>query len=275
MKLIVVLLISCLGSLAHAWTIDANFDSGTLGEKADGGGDGFHGSGGMSLYSDTEKLKGQSAQLSINGGETGYGNWGGEFTFPENVIKGETVWYLVHTFFPTTFDHYSYGEGNRLKFLRIHTKTETGDHIGYVDLLVDMKDDPTPYKWIYEGQNHWREVGVYSDLIVKGVWESYQMAVTFGDIPKDSGGVSEVKFWKNGKLIGHITDARTMNSPTDLVDRALLFTYWNGGSPKTQSMYVDEVKITNEAPSTVDSNGYSYLPSVNSNKPKLGTVTRD
>lgn len=240
---------------ASAWTIHADFDSGTIGSKASGENDGFSGAAGGSLYSNETSIRGNSAKLHIEKGKTGWGWWGGAFTFPAKLVRGDTIWYQVHVYFPEDFDHYSYGEGNRLKFLRIQTKSSENRNHGYVDLLIDKKGSTNPFKWIYEGENVWRNVGKPEDMIVKGVWESYQLQVTFDTIPLESGGKAETRVWKNGVLIGHITDRRTLKESTDFSNRALLFTYWNGGSPQTQSMYVDEITITNDTPSWTDSQG--------------------
>jgi hypothetical protein len=61
-----------------------------------------------------------------------------------------------------------------------------------------------------------------------------------------------VKFWKvvNGEiklLFSDYTD-KTLKNPGDKVDAFLLFTYWNGGASKTQSMYVDDIWLSTERP---------------------------
>ena len=50
---------------AHAWKIHSSFDEGGLGEKSDMGTDGFSTAAGRSLYSDEQKLKGQSVKLHV------------------------------------------------------------------------------------------------------------------------------------------------------------------------------------------------------------------
>lgn len=252
---------------AAAWTISADFDSGVLGTKADGGGDGFDGAGGNSIYTDEVTVSGQAAKLTIEEGKTGYGIWGGEFIFPEKIGSGDTIWYQVYTYFPAGFDHYSYGEGNRLKFLRIQTKSADNQNHGYVDLYIDQKGSASPFKWIYEGAARWKNVGNPEDLIVLDRWESYQMRVTLDDVPVDLGGKAEAFIWKNGRLLNHITDRQTLKTDTDFSNRALLFTYWNGGAPKTQSMYVDNITLTTDRPDMVDAQGNSMLPSIIPNPP--------
>lgn len=261
------MLLIALSTPAFAWTISADFDSGELGTQADRGGDGFHGAGGNSMYTDEQAISGHAARLTIEEGSTGYGSWGGEFIFPGKLVSGDTIWYQVHTYFPIGFDHYSYSGGGRLKFLRIQTSSSTGQNQGYVDLYIDKKDDPNPFKWIYEGESVWRNVGKPEDLIVLGTWESYQMRVTFDDVALDSGGLAEAYIWKNGQLLQHITDQKTLTTESDYSSRALLFTYWNGGSPKTQSMYVDNITLTTDRPSGLDAQGNYMLPSLIPNPP--------
>lgn len=261
------MLLATLASPTLAWTISADFDSGAIGTTADKGGDGFSGAGGKSTYTDEQALSGQAAKLTIEKGQTGYGTWGGEFRFPNRVGSGETIWFQVYTYFPEGFDHYAYAEGYRLKFLRIQTLSSSGSNHGYIDFYIDRQDDPNPFKWIYEGRQQWVNVGEPEDLIVKGQWESYQMRVTLGATPVASGGEAEIFIWKNGNLLSHITNQKTLISDTDYAPRALLFTYWNGGSPQTQSMYVDDVTITTDAPNFRDANGIRMLPSVIPNPP--------
>lgn len=277
MRLIKYVAVCALGLASlntSAWTLHADFDSGAIGTKADKNSDGFTGAGGGSLYSDETAIRGNSAKLHIEEGKTGYGSWGGEFIFPEKAVRGDTLWYQVHVYFPEGFDHYAYGEGGRLKFLRIQTKSASNKNHGYLDIYIDKKGSNVPFKWIYEGAPSWANVGEPNDQIVKGKWESYQMQVTLDNVPRSVGGLAEVRIWKNGELLTHITEKQTLKESTDYSKRALLFTYWNGGSPKTQSMYADQITITNERPSDTDREGNSRLRSQVTNPPaRLDSVT--
>lgn len=253
--------VALITSQAHAWRFYASFDEGVLGQKADKGGDGFHGAGGKSIYTNEQRLKGHAVKMQIQKGEEGYGNWGGVFPYPK-TYKGETIWFLVHTYMPKEFDHYAYSAGNRLKFLRLQTLTATGNNIGYNDIYFDMKNVVNPFAYIYEGENAWVEIGGASDYPVKDTWESYEIAVTFDNVSVDKGGKAQVKFWKNGVLLKDITNRITLRDADAYSDRALLFTYWNGGSPKDQFMYADEIVVTNETPSQVDAHGNKYIGGV-------------
>jgi hypothetical protein len=254
----------------NAWKFHASFDNGTLGQKADNGGDGFHGAGGRSVYTDEQKLKGQAVKMQIQKGEEGYGNWGGVFPYPK-TYKGETIWFLVHTYMPLEFDHYAYSAGNRLKFLRLQTLTAAGNNIGYNDIYFDMKSASNPFAYIYEGENAWVTIGGASEYPVKDTWESYEIAVTLDNVSVDNGGKGQVRFWKNGVLLKNITNRITLRDANAYSDRALLFTYWNGGSPKDQFMYADEITVTNEQPSQVDAQGNRYVGGLLKQRPVMTT----
>lgn len=201
-----------------------------------------------------------AAKLHITEKQTGYGFWGGAWQFPDRVYEGSTIWFSVHTFFPKDFEHYSFGQGGRLKFLRIKTKDGQGRHVGYNDLYINTKGSQVPFRFIYEGEQVWSNVGSSSEQIKKDTWENYQMAITLGSKSKNKGGMAEVFIWKNGRLLLHETNRITLSDPNGFADSALLFTYWNGGAPATQQMFVDEITITTAKPSETDNEGNPMLP---------------
>ncbi|WP_196159518.1 hypothetical protein [Reinekea sp. G2M2-21] len=273
-QLAIAFIQSMLCMPVYAWTINADFDDGNLGARADQGNDGFHGDGSETLYSNAQKLKGNSASISIEQGEEGFGSWGGAFNFPEALGKGDTLWLQVHAYYPKGYDNYSYSAGGRLKFLRIHTVDSSGSHCCYNDIYWEGSDSSTPLAFIFEGQDEWKQIGGMDDHINFDVWESYQIVTTFDTIPVDQGGLAEVRFYKNDQLIGKVTDSKTLNADNHTADFTFLFTYWNGGSPKTQTMWVDEITLTNETPPTLDSEGKPYLESLISKQPVLEEPTR-
>lgn len=90
-------------------------------------------------------------------------------------------------------------------------------------------------------------------------WESYEFYVKFHHKAKDDGGEAVVRFWKNGKLLKEVTDRKTLVNSSDYSQRTLLFTYWNGGAPKTQHMYVDNIVLTSQKPTNRDEKGNPYI----------------
>lgn len=245
----------------QAWTERRDFNGGTLGEKVD-----LHAQG-RTVYDNTHVLEGDmSAKLTAIEGETGYGNWGGYIAYPTPLQKGDEIWFRVNVYFPTGFDYRSYGEGNRLKFLRFDTLSASGSNQGYNDIYIDKIDSSVPFKYIKEaGLVGWRNIGDLSQLPKFDRWEAYEFYVYFDNIPKAQGGHAIVRFWKNGRLLREITDVNTLNEANSISTRALLFTYWNGGSPKTQSMWVDSIVLTSDTPDRKDELGNHYIgmPAIN------------
>jgi hypothetical protein len=272
---IVAAILALLPLYTFGWTIHADFENGSVGKKAETRVNAFHGAAGGSTYTTDQVMAGNmAARVSITQGETGYGMWGGEFIFPEKVVKGDTVWYLAHTYMPTGFDHYSYGEGNRLKFMRIQTFTSQGNNTGYNDIYFDQKGEKNPFSYIYEGGGFWVDMGGAAEFPKFNSWESYEMAVTFDNVPVSAGGKAEVKIWKNGVLLTHVKNSPTLQYADGYSNRALFFTYWNGGAPKSQYMYVDEITITNETPTRKDAQGNPYLGGlIISRRPKMSSAT--
>lgn len=258
--IVLALLNVSLVTSGNAWTVERNFNRGPVGAKASGP-DGFDSAQGRSVYSAVNVAEGDfSAQLTIRQGETGWGNWGGVIQHPDKLEAGDELWFRVRMWFPQGFDYFSYGEGNRLKVLRVHTADgSTGKHQGYNDILIDQKGSKSAFIFGFEGENRWRGIGAKSALPVFDRWETFELYMKFHPVAKASGGEAVIRFWKNGELLSEITDRKTLVSMNSVVTRSLLFTYWNGGAPKTQSMWVDDIVITSDTPRARDANGNRFI----------------
>lgn len=254
--LLSLLLFFVLATPVESWTVSFDFESGTDGE--------FCGleSGGSSIISSVQSYGGtKSCQFSIGEGKTGFGQWGGGITYPENLNRGDELWLRLNTYFPDGFDYNSYGEGLRLKFLRFHTASANGANEGYNDWYITgaHPGDSTPFKWIYEGEQRWVDVGNNTDKIRRRAWETYEMYVRFDNVSVADGGMATIRLWKNGRLIADINNRKTLSASTTISDYTYIFTYWNGGSPKTQSMYVDNIILTSDRPTRQDSSGNFFI----------------
>src|SRR5690625_7547391 len=116
---------------------------------------------------------------------------------------------------PENFDHYAYGEGGRLKFLRIQTLKSNGDSRGYNDLYFDKKGASQPYKWIYEGENRWSDVGSLNNPPKKEQWQSNEMSVTLDNVPASTGGIAKIGNWIHGRLLREISALKTLGAVHD------------------------------------------------------------
>jgi len=272
---------SCVAALmytqaASAWTLARNFNQGTAGSVAKSNVDGFSGTCAGAFYSYVNVSEGPlAAELNVEGGSTGYGYWGGTFTLPENIQKGGELWFRVKTYMPIGFNYDSTSEGNRLKFIRFHTMSPTSSNEGYDDWYINPRGSKTPFSWIFEGEQKWSDFGGAEDVIQLGQWEVYEMYVYFDDVAVDNGGKARVRLWKNGKLLKDITDRKTLVRTTSYVDRVHLFTYWNGGAPQTQKMWVDDIVLTTDTPLKKDAQGNAFVgldPSTNYAAPPVAPV---
>jgi len=251
---------------ASAWTITQGFD-----DRTTGGSCGWDAAGGSTASTAVVASGTKSCQLSVTQGDTAYGMWGGIINHPENVKRGQELWFRLRTFMPAGFNYNSIGEGNRLKFLRVHTRTASTENNGYNDIYISPKGVNPVYQFIYEGEQVWDPIGTVTGVltgvlaggnthaIALGQWETYEYYIKFDTVSVDKGGMSRVRFWKNGSLMADMTDRITLRSTDAYSDRTHIFTYWNGGSPATQKMYVDDVVLTTDTPSGRDAKGNPFV----------------
>ncbi|WP_339668555.1 hypothetical protein [Dasania marina] len=258
---IIVIGVMCATNV-FAWTKYINFNNGVLGSQTYNN-DGFSDAAGGTYYDNGEAYEGgQSAKLTIEAGKTGYGKWGGVINYPSNLVKGDEIWLRVRTFMPVGFNYDSSSEGEHLKFLRIHTRSPAVSNEGYNDWYINPATAPessSPHKFIFEGEQRWSTAGGYVDRPQLGVWEVYEIYLKLDTKSVNDGGNAIVKMWKNGKLLGEFRDRYTLVNDDSYSDRTHVFTYWNGGAPKTQHMWLDDVVITSETPSEIDEYGNSYI----------------
>ena len=172
-------------------------------------------------------------------------------------------------FVPNGFNYdFSNTSGSRLKFLRIRTVTAGNKNIGYNDWYINSQYNTGPAFLVrYEGQAGTNFLGSFdkffgpspADKIQQGVWETYEYYVKLDTVPVDSGGQARVRTYKNGKLLKDVTDMVTLRDATAKAPSFLLFTFWNGGAPKTQTLFVDDLVLTTDRPAALDSTGHPYI----------------
>jgi hypothetical protein len=211
-------------SFLNAWTIEQSYDSQELGDTCEN----WHST--QSYVTDIQSYSGEKSCLQHIGEEQrGFGVWGGILNHPSPLFKGDEIWIRVRTFFPTNFNYDSSAEGNHLKFLRLHTRSDSNTNYGYNDIYIDPSASSLAFRFIYEGDPVWSNIGTIDDKIQKGVWETYEYYVKFDSISKDNGGNAIVRFWKNGKLLKEVTNLTTLANSEAYSESTYIFTYWNGG----------------------------------------------
>jgi len=245
-----------LSTTSSAWAIQENFDGQTTGADCAP----FFDDGADTTVS-TDRGVGGIGKSCKFATVTGRTTWGGGFGFGSKLVRYDEVWIRFRLFIPQGFDFNAYSNGNHLKFIRMTERNASGT-VGRLDWYWDREGTAQPHRLILErdtcGQNCWQFFGA-GDGPIRGVWETYEMYVKFDKDAVDTGGQGIVRAWKNGKLIGELTNRPTMWGDSNRISNFLIFSHWNGGSPKTQHLYFDDLVATNIAPGTSDSKGNPYI----------------
>jgi hypothetical protein len=243
-----------LPSLANAWTIAQDFDNQSVSDKCPW-------QATQSVVTNAKSASGPNAcELHIKQGQTGYGVWGGELHLPNKLTRGDEIWIRVRTYWPPGFDYDSTSSGKRLKFLRVRTYNASGSATGHDDWYINPTTSPDPpFSFIYEGEGQWVHFGGPKFEIKHGVWETYEFYIKFDSTPASQGGQARIITWKDGVMMKDIGGKITLKDPNGYASLFRLFTYWNGGSPATQNMFVDDLTITSDTPGNRDANGNPYI----------------
>jgi len=239
---------------ASAWTVQADFEDGSPGAKADGA-DGFTEAFSRTIYSAHVAHGGaQSAELGITAMAEGFGEWGGSFFPPDVLREGDELWFRVYLYFPVGFD-FSCTQCAGVKTLRIHTAaTANGNNEGYLDVLIDngLNIGSEVTEDHYTNNPDWKGRGA---KVPTGTWMALEQYVKLSSTP----GQGIYRVWQDGTLVFEDTITETLRSATSVSDFLYVFSYWNGGAPATQLAYIDDVVLTNEVPAKVDAMGHPFI----------------
>lgn len=262
-KILLAICTAVISTSSFGWTKISDFNDGTAGSTAKGG-DAFSGSSGMVTYAragEHPTLEGfQSAKLAVPAGETAFGKWGGIVEFPQPLTRGDEVWISFYMYVPSGFD-YSTDTGF-LKFIRLRQRNADGSHSGYLDTLIqDTRSNNGIFTILKEGNApklyHHGTRG--TDDLVSDNWMRVEQYVHLDNIPSSEGGNGHVKLWVDGQLIVDEGQAQTISNSQVIVESLYLFTYWNGGAPQDQHLYIDHLVMTNERPNETDEWGNYIL----------------
>jgi hypothetical protein len=215
------------------------------------------GSGRSYVVAEESASEPNACRMWIEEGMTGWGTWGGTITLPERLHEGDEIWIRLRVFMPEDFIPIAPGAGERLKFLRLHTRTGDGAHAGYNDILFNREGAINRYAFGYEGFNRWYMFGEGLGLPELGRWVTYEWYLRLDSSFED--GSPRVRFWEDGELLADFTERRTLSEPDGYARAVYIGTYWNGGAPQTQHMYIDDLVITNERPPNRDTYGNPFV----------------
>jgi hypothetical protein len=199
--------------------------------------------------------------------------FGGYLLTNRAFVAGTDLWLRMYTYFPLDFcfSYGSYGDGwGPIKWFRISannangprstiemgTPTAMGDGYNFrpwptcgttVALWADVNEmgagtSPFPY--------YKPELG--GKAITRGVWLALQVQWHFGD-----GAAGYTRGWVDDVYLGQ--NNHTTCPAGSVIERLVLGDYWNGGFPKQQAFYIDDIIITTQTPNTLDSGGRPYI----------------
>jgi len=246
LKIMLITIVFTSGD-AFAWTRSSNFDSGSAGQNAIGT-SGFDYAGRATTYSTDFSVSGtKSAKMLWTQGSEGFAEDHGEYSI-QTVPNGGNIWIRGYFYFPSGFD---FTASPVSKFIRL--KLSTG---GYVSLLFNANVPSTPNvgKLIVGNDSvayNWQQ-DIQNSAISTGSWHCVEMHLRLSTT------APILRAWLDGNLVYNDTSNVQVLSGTN-ANLIYIMTNWNGGVPKTQSEYMDDIVITTDTPSQVDSKGNSMI----------------
>lgn len=238
------------GATTPDWEILRDFNTGVLGTKAEGV-DAFTSLAGDSVYTTTYVQEGaQAVEMSITSGDTGFGTFGGAVTFPDYLTVGDTLWLRFSLLLPVGFDVIN--DVTVFKMMRLYCADAAGSSEGYIEGMLFNQNSSWSADYTFWHQKEGDPIGVSNPIgpktgpggqLARGVWHQFVWKITMDHVRVVDGGNARVQFWHNGVLNADHTVFRTLLSAASTCRAFYLFTYWNGGAPKTQSCYADDIRI--------------------------------
>ncbi len=250
------------GAPGYTPLVVVDFEEGTSGQDVDWGAT----TGGPVVYDGAQAHSGSTAaRVSFQHLQNGYG---GYQNLPEAIGPGETVWYRVYLYMPSTLS-LSYGD-------------TSGDGFGANKFLVlseleheapRMYIQPSsPYKVDF-GDPGFVEPGLYVNhdglgdeycpiqadtyTFPRDQWFALQMAWYVAE--DDS---AWVRVWSDDTFLGECSGAGVVPSGYNVQSWGI-GDYWNGGAwiqgGSTADFWVDDVVVTKEQPTTTDAGGRPFI----------------
>lgn len=247
---------------AHAWVINSTFEDGVIGQVADNKSGATTGAsytwplsqGGRTLFANDNAHSGmQSAKATLSKGHSGWGEWGLFYTYPK-LYEGMEIWLRTWINFPSNFQWPASQGVKGLKL--IVRKGDDSNHQAFsfypkqnyihVENWIDLKS-------FYV--NNTRASMENHDKQTSG-WQAWEMYVKFSAMP----GQGIFRVWRDGKLWFEDTNTKTLFDSSSYSDSIhILGLYEEVGSPIEQSVWIDDVIITNDRPSKSDVYGNPFI----------------
>lgn len=255
--LLVILVALIMPTAAHAWLVHSDFNTGTVGQLADkvhpNPSTGFDTAYSAALFSGTWGMggSGQSAAVSFTSGQTGAGTVGGVLNASTPIVAGSVVDVKADFLLPTGWTN----GGTYLYLIRIPILS-SGDLAvqGYISYCINSAGyiviEDTLAAPAYQYTNTGVNIAVAINLGVN-VELSVYLAKSY----------PVIKAWLGQTLIFARQSANypTMVDSSNIVMSAQFATLWSGNAPATQSLFVDNAKITNEVQPCLDNYNTHFI----------------
>lgn len=261
-----------ISTQAHAWVLKLDAEDGTVGQRP-GSSSGWSYAGTDCTFDDSVKHSGnKSYRCRLPKGSHGEtSRWMLSVgDLPTYIYVGDEIWWRVWVYLPADYEWSPDRPGN--KFMRFHNYKGDGSNKQYIDtysktngILVENWAngvgtfyDTLGIKVGSSVVNNSPKLGYNSNGAYIG-WEAIE-----GYIKMGPAGQGIWRCWRNGKLWFEDKLTATAQDSGGYIRAVNLFGHYSNtsnqaGSPKDQSVWVDDVFITNERPSNTDSKGNPYI----------------
>lgn len=256
------------GGGSYTPIIDNNFNSYADGTFASAMGGTFNGyTYGTASSTQAYGGSGKSVACSINASAT---DWGLASKLPTRLGENDEVWIRFRTFFPTGYD---FDATPHLKFFRIDQGTvASGGHGAHLDWYIRFvgnagdTDNVGFLDYIQENQQSWLyDYEAIPSGIVRNTWQTWNFYFKLHGTA--AGG--RIRIWRDSSLLADFNSRMTLGASDYVVGASsdgnaqgfMFSTYWNGGSPATQTCYIDDWQIATSAspPTATDSGGRTWI----------------
>ena len=260
-----------ISTQAHAWIFKLDAEGGTLGQRADGSA-GFIYAGTDCTFDNSEKHSGnKSFRCRLPKGSHGESSkWSLAQSLPSHVSAGGEIWFRTWVKLPANYQWSPDRPGN--KFMRLHTYKGDGTNKQYID-AYSKTNGILVENWAAGVNNFYQTLGVKlgspvinnspklgyrSDGAYIG-WEAVEIYIKVGPA-----GQGIFRSWRNGIPWFEDMKNATAQDSGGYIKGVNLFGHYSNtsneaGSPQDQSIWVDDIIITNERPSNTDSKGHPYI----------------
>lgn len=236
-----------------------DFEEGTAGQNSP-----WMATGSMVYDSAHAHSGSKSVRISFRHLQNGYG---GTKNMPQGVTAGETVWYRVYLYMPSTLS-LSYGDTQ-------------GDGFGWNKFMVMSQYDhgaprmyvqpASAYKVDYGQPNFYAtglyvnhgDLGAYCQLkngtytFPRDRWFALQMAWKV-----ETNTSAWIRVWSDQEFVGECAGGGQVPSGYE-VHSFGIGNYWNGGAwiqgGSTADFWIDDVVVTKQRPNTTDAGGRPYI----------------